>query len=284
MTGIIKRPDGAGLPASAGGAVTPMAQKLGALSKGRIGSRLPVVGERGELYAAFAFDTTGSMYDWFEEGTRAIGRIAAEVWQRQKEFRFAYIPYKNHGDEDCFDGHHPFATTEFTAELRRMEQQLAAVNNGGGGDGLCAMEDVFHFLNTDAQWPKLAKKTLVVIGDMPPHGVLDGIGKCPHEYNYRAEVARLKDQKVPVYTVYCHDEQELASARKQKIKDFYHWLAAETGGKCLELADIDELVQVLIGVCMKETGHLQDYLKQLGRQGRLNGKTEKNLLLLGGGR
>ena len=282
MGGIIKRPE------VAGGAVTPMAQKLSALSKGVAGSRLPAPpwrGGRGELYAAFAFDTTGSMHPWFTEGKRAIGRIAAEVWQRQKGFRFAFVPYKNHGDEGCFDGHHAFAVTEFTNELTRIEQQLDKVRQeGGGNDGLCALEDVFHFLNTGAEWPTLAKKTLIVIGDMPPHGVVDDVSKCPNEFDYRAEVARFKEKKITAYTVYCHDENYLDSKRIKKIAEFYRWLATETGGKCLALTDVDELVPVLIGVCLKETGHLGDYLKQLSRQGKLTCKTEKNLLLLGGGK
>lgn len=280
MGGIIKRPDGGNA-----GAVTPMAQRLGALAKGTAGSRLPAIGGKGELYAAFACDTTGSMFPWFKEALRAIGRVASEVWQRQKAFRMAFVPYKNHGDEDCFDGHHAFAATEFTNELPRIEQQLKSIERGGGGnDGLCALEDVFHFLNAEAEWPMQAKKTLVVIGDMPPHGVLDNVSKCPNEFDYRREVAKFKEKKITVYTVYCHDENDLDSARTNQIAEFYRWLATETGGKSLTLADVDELVQVLIGVCLKETGHLNDYVNQLRKQGRLIGKTEKNLLQLGGGK
>jgi len=155
---------------------------------------------------------------------------------------------------------------------------------GGGDDGLCALEDVFHFLNTDAEWPVQAKKAVVVIGDMPPHGVLDAVSVCPNEFDYRAEVARFKEKKITAYTVYCHDENDLDSPRTKKIAEFYRWLAVETGGKCLTLGDVDELVQVLIGVCLKETGHLKDYMEQLRMQGRMIGKTEKNLLQLGGGK
>ena len=280
MGGIIKRPDGGGA-----GPLTTMSARLGALAKGSPGSRLPAIGGQGELYLALACDTTSSMFPWFKEAKQTIGRIASEVWKRQKGFRIAYLPYKNHGDEDSFDGHNAFASTGFTKELARIDQQLAKVKRGGGGnDGLCALEDVFHFLNTDAEWPALAKKTLVVIGDMPPHGVCDAVGVCPNEYDYRAEVAKFKEKKITAYTVYCHNESDLTGARTNKTAEFYRWLAAETGGKCLTLGDVDELVQVLVGVCLKETGHLNDYVDKLRRQGKMIGKTERNLLLLGGGR
>ena len=280
MGGIIKRPDGGGA-----GPLTTMSARLGALAKGSPGSRLPAIGGQGELYLALACDTTSSMFPWFKEAKQAIGRIASEVWQRQRGFRVAFVPYKNHGDESCFDGHNAFASTGFTNELERIDQQLASVRRGGGGDdGLCALEDVFHFLNTDAEWPALCRKTLVVIGDMPPHGVCDAVGVCPNEYDYRAEVAKFKEKKIAAYTVYCHDESDLTGARTKKTAKFYRWLAAETGGKCLTLGDVDELVQVLVGVCLKETGHLNDYVDKLRRQGKMIGKTEKNLLLLGGGR
>ena len=292
MVGIIKRPDGddRSKPSlreqNPDSALTPMAKKLSGLARpSSIGSRLPAVGGQGELYAAFACDTTGSMFRWFDEAKRAIGRIASEVWQRQKGFRLAFVPYKNHRDEGCFDGHHPFSSTGFTNELERIDQRLASVRReGGGNDGLCALEDVFHFLNTDADWPRLAKKMLVVIGDMPPHGLLDAVSVCPNEFDYRVEVEKFKEKKIPVYPVYCHDENNLVSARSNKVAEFYRWLAAETGGKCLPLADIDDLVQVLIGACLKETGHLPDYVAQLRKAGRFVGQTEKNLLLLGGGK
>jgi len=236
------------------------------------------------LYAAFAFDTTGSIYPWFKEGKRVIGCVATEVWKRQKGFHLSYLAYKNHGDEGHFDGHHPFAATGFTTELRRIEQQLEKVHQGGGGDGKCALEDVFRFLNTEAEWATYAKKILVVIGDMPPHGVLDAVSVCPNEIDYRAEVARFKEKRITVYTVYCHDEQDLASQQGQRIAEFYRWLAEETGGKTLTLANVDDLVQVLIGACLKETGHLPGYVAQLRKSGRFVGRTERNLLLLGGGK
>ena len=235
------------------------------------------------LQIAFAFDTTGSMYPYYQAGIDAIGRIATEVKAKNPDSEFCYIPYKNHGDEeDFFNGVQPFFATDFMSSPEAMQEALQKIRNGGGGDGLTGLEDVLHFLAQEVHWKPGATKVNVLIGDMPPHGVIDAISVCPHEYDYQDEAEKLKVKGVKVYSVFCFDEKELISRRLQKVQEFFKWIAENNGGKYLEMADIGEIADLLIGICMKETGHLKDFIRDLKGRGQLSPATERKLLLLEG--
>lgn len=237
----------------------------------------------GDLQVVFFCDTTGSMYPYFERVRDSIVRIAERIAQERVQAQFAAYAYKNHGDEAYhFDGAYPFLHRPLTADPNAIRSALAEVRPGGGGDGLCAVEDAFHHLNTQTGnviGGKM-KRVGVVIGDMPPHGVVDRLSHCPHEYNYREEVAELHRKGFTFYSVFCFEEGELASERKQKIQEYYRWLARETGGKCLDLTDIASLVDVLLGICMKETGHLDSFLAEIRKRPALPATTQRLLLQL----
>ncbi|MBI2551831.1 VWA domain-containing protein [Candidatus Uhrbacteria bacterium] len=237
----------------------------------------------GDLEVVFFCDTTGSMYPYFARVRDSIVAIAKRIAQEQVRAQFAVYAYKNHGDEaQHFHGVYPFLHQPLTADPEMIRKTLAEVRPGGGGDGLCAVEDAFHHLNAQARSVVggKAKRVGVVVGDMPPHGVLDRVSGCPHEYDYRAEVADLAKKGFAFYSVFCSQESERTSPRKQKIQDYYQWLAREHGGKYLELAELDALVDVLLGICMKETGRLDSFIAQVGKQMALPATTRRLLLQL----
>lgn len=234
------------------------------------------------LQIAFLFDTTGSMYPFFKQGKKGIAEISRKVSEKHPHTQFSYVAYKNHGDEEkFFDGTHAFFATPFTNNPREIEIAMEKIRNGGGGDGLTALECVLHFLTHQASWDLSATKAVVLIGDMPPHGVLDKIGDCPHEVDYRAEVASLKSKGIKIYSVFCCEEEDLHSSRKKRVKEFFKWIAKETDGKYLELAEINELVDLMTGICMKETGHLEEFIQELKiRRPQLPQSTARALLAL----
>lgn len=232
------------------------------------------------LQVAFLFDTTGSMYPYFKQGQQSIYRIVKKVAERHKDALFSYIAYKNHGDELYFDGVYPFYASDFTSIPSKIDKEMAKIQNGGGGDGLTALEDVLHYLNVSTQWHPLATKVIVLIGDMPPHGVLDSKDGCIHGYAYDQEVKNLAAKKIKIYSVFCCEEEAYLSSRKQKVLSFFKWIAKECGGYFLQLAEIDDLVDLLIGICMKETGHLSDFINELKVTGILSHSKAKLLLPL----
>lgn len=234
-----------------------------------------------ELQVVFFCDTTGSMYPYFERVCASIGQIVERLTREGVQGEFAVYAYKNHGDEGHFDGINPFAHQPFSRDPTQITATLAQVRPGGGGDGLCAIEDALHHLNAHALVQISGMKRVgIVIGDMPPHGVVDRVSHCPHEYDYRVEVTELHRQGFTFYSVFCAEEGELASARKQKIQQYYRWLAKETGGKYLDLTDIESLVDVLLGICLKETGRLDSFMAELSRRVALPATTRRLLLQL----
>jgi len=252
---------------------------------GKLPLPAPGINSSGDLQVVFAFDTTCSMFPYFKAGKDAIRNIAAELKVKRPSAEFCYIAYKNHGDEQYFGTSYPFFATEFTSNADSLIQSLDRIDNSGGGDdGLTAIEDVLHYLSSEVNWRPRATKVLVLIGDMPPHGVVDAVSQCPHEYDYREEAERLNRKGVKIYSVHCFDERDLAGQRLQKIQGFFKQIAEDNGGKYLTMEDINEVSQLLIGICMKEIGHLSEFIRDLKSSGQLTPGTERKLRLLEGKR
>ena len=254
-------------------------------SVGVLGIKKKISGFGQNFNIAFLFDTTGSMYPYFELGRNSIKEIIAKVKNKVEKAKFCYIAYKNHGDEGkYFDGGKVFLATELTEDAVVLEAMMDRVGSSGGGlDGLTCLEDVFYHLNVNLRWDEMAVKAAVLIGDMPPHGVLDSVAKCPFEYNYQNELKLLAEKGIKIYSVFCFEEDELISERKQRVQRFFEQAAQITSGYYLELADIQDLVDLLVGICMKETNHLDDFILSLKNQGQLTTSKEKLLLRLKGG-
>jgi hypothetical protein len=100
---------------------------------------------------------------------------------------------------------------------------------------------------------------------MPPHGAIDPISKCPFKIDYRQEIQKLIRIGVKVYSVYCDTDiyNFMGKERKTKIENFYYQIAEETGGKKLSLEDTHLLITILLGICMKETDRLDEFIASL---------------------
>jgi hypothetical protein len=212
-----------------------------------------------KIQLCFACDSTGSMYEVFSQAISSIKQILNEIKITKPEASF--IAYKNHGDEEYFDNEKAFIASPWTENFSEIYALLSKIKSNGGGDGLTVLEDVLQYLVIHGGWKKDSKKILVIIGDMPPHGVIDSINKCPNGISYKEQVASLKDMGVTIYSVFCstNDLSSTFSARKKKVYDFYKWIANETGGKCLSLEEMHEITVMLKAICIKESGQIKDY-------------------------
>lgn len=264
-------------------AIVPVPAALAARMKSltaRPSATTAVPGASPGLEVVFFCDTTGSMFHFFDTAREGMEKIADRLGQERVKVRTAVYAYKNHGDEIDLDGQHPFLHQPFTDDLARVKETLGQVEKGGGGDGLCAVEDAFHHLNCAVGTAALdVKRVAIAIGDMPPHGVVDSVSRCAREYDYRIEVAELHRKGFTFYSVFCFEEGDMELRHTAKIQEYYRWLAGEHGGKYLELAEMDALVDVLTGICMKETGRLDSFMAELVKRPRLGGATTQRLLL-----
>lgn len=235
------------------------------------------------LEICFAFDTTGSMHPVFKAGQEAIREIMDEI-KKSTSAKMAFIAYKNHGDEKYFDSEKPFAATPWTDDPTEFQFLMNQIPNAGGGDGLTALEDVFRYVGQNMVWDPNSAKALVIVGDMPPHGVLDSVSRCSLGIDYRQEIRLLKNLGIKVYAIYCDTDirNVMGKDRKQKTQNFYHWIAQETGGKCLSLEDIRLLVTILLGICMKEANRFDEFVATLSKRKQLGPGEQKVIRALKG--
>ncbi|MCX6745727.1 MAG: VWA domain-containing protein [Candidatus Parcubacteria bacterium] len=228
------------------------------------------------LQVVMMFDITGSMFPYFELVRKKIQDIISAVKKESPDAEFAIFAYRNHGDEDKYK--QIYYTFPLSRNLEALFSYLCTITKGGGGpDALTCLEDCLMEA-TKLAWDVSCPKAIVIIGDMPPHGVLDSVAHCYKGIDYRQEVGKLKAKAVKIYTVYCESQ----NSKSQKVRDFYQSLAKANYGKFLEIADLDILIELLIAICLKETGNLDKFLKQLEQTGQLKEPQKKALLMLKG--
>ena len=126
------------------------------------------------------------------------------------------------------------------------------IGEGGGGPEAveCALHEAVAFT-----WDKTAPKAIILIGDKPPHGVMDGLKSCTKMRDYREEVKAVKVKGIKIYPILCNNISE--------TEGNFRWMADITGGKFFYLKEISDLSDLLIGICLKETGKLPYFEKKL---------------------
>ncbi|MBI5023187.1 MAG: VWA domain-containing protein [Candidatus Magasanikbacteria bacterium] len=259
---------------------TPLSitQRIQALSSKGVAS-----GKHAALQVVFFCDTTGSMYSYFDRVRCSINQIVERITQEGISAEFAVYGYKNHGKEEWIMNGLPFQHQAFTTDAATILNMR--MWKGGGGDGLCAVEDAFHHLNqTISSHPIFfgAKRVAIVIGDMPPHGVIDSVTNCPYQYDYRQEVRELHRHGFTFYSVFCCSE-DVANLGYEEIPNYFRWLAKETNGRYLDISDINSLIDLLLGICMKEIRRLDSFIADLEKRRTLSPNTKRLLLALKAG-
>lgn len=270
MNDIQKRGTGGGLTNSKSGL------NLGALrsSQKRLRTSSPIIKNitaqgTPALQLVMMFDITGSMFSYFELVREKLNEIITIVKKESPNTEFSVMAFRNHGDSSYSQIYY---ITPLTNDAETIRSAIANIQKGGGGtDALTCMEDCFKEVNQLA-WNPSSPKAIVIVGDMPPHGVIDSVGKCPNDINYQHEIDQFISKGITVYSVFC--------GYHEKVREFYQSIAARTKGKYLELKEIDLLVDILVGVCMKQTGRLASYLDSLRKTGQLTSKKQKILHLL----
>lgn len=222
-----------------------------------------------DLQCAMMFDITGSMFKYFDAVKQKIAEISETVMRRAPRSEFSIFAYRNHGNENLGNIYYASRLTGNIGELSNFLEQIE--QGGGGRDGLTCMEECFSEANRRS-WAVSSAKSIVIIGDMPPHGVRDSIKKCPNNIDYRIEVEKFKQKGIKLYPVFCGHHKD--------VRKFYQWLATETGGRFLELDEIDLLSDLLVAICMKSLGRLDEHKHDLSNTKRLPDKTEKLLKML----
>ena len=208
------------------------------------------------LDVVFAIDTTGSMDPYINEVKDNILKIIEDVLSYSQGVKMGMVAYKDHGDE----GENEFYLTKILPLTFNKKEIVDFIRSpelhvGEGGDGPEAVECALHEA-VNLNWsPASTPKALILIGDKPAHGVIDSFRACTRMKDYRAEVETIKNKGIKIYPILCNNIHETESS--------FRWMANETGGTFIYLKEIAGLTDLLIGICLKETGKLLEYKAKL---------------------
>jgi hypothetical protein len=207
------------------------------------------------LDVVFMIDTTGSMDPYIDEVKHNIIRIIENVLDYSPKIRMGCVAYKDHGDEGE-DEYYLTKILPLTFDRKEivgfMRSPELHIGEGGGGPEAveCALREAVTL-----HWNATAPKAIILIGDKPPHGVTDGLSCCTKMRDYREEVKALKKKEIKVYPILCNHITE--------TEGNFRWMANETGGTFSYLKEISDLSDLLIGICLKETGQLASFEKKM---------------------
>lgn len=229
---------------------------------------LDKVRQAASLEVAFLFDTTGSMDAYLAEVQMHVQLIVREIFKRVAGARIAVIVYKDHEQG-------PYVT--MTCPLTDKEAELVSflkspeIAPGAGGGGAEAVECALYEANQLDWSTHSIGKAIILIGDKPPHGVMDSFEECTSRRDYREETRKLKDRQIKIYTVLCN---HVAETRAN-----FEWLAEQTGGQFLTLDNIQDIVELIVAVSIKESNPLllKAYTEELRQKGVLTESKRKLL-------
>lgn len=246
-------------------------QKAKIAPLGGLGMMGNSLGLSPSLQLLMMFDITGSMFGYFDLIRSKLKEIVSVVKEKARQAEFSVFAYRNHGDELGYK--EIYYTFPLTSDQDTLFSQLETIEKGGGGqDALTCMEDCLQEAN-NLIWNMQSPKALVIIGDQPPHGVVDSMSKCPREINYKWEIEKLGGKEVKIYTVFCPGAEE-------RTVNFYRETAQKNGGRFLQIEEIDLLKELIIGICMKEIGNFDNYVRDLEKTKQLTPIRKKALAML----
>lgn len=216
------------------------------------------------LDVALIFDTTGSMYQYLEEVRQKLGRLAAEIPAALPNARIGVVAFGDYDD--------PYVTKvlPLTGDFQQVRAFIGAVEKTDGGDAPEAVEAALREAN-QLDWRLGSTRVIVLVGDAPPHGVDDPM----LQFDYQEETHALAQQGIRIYATQCGADPSTEAT--------FRWMASQTKGMYLPLANIADIVDLLIGICMKAVGSLGDYQQKLSSQKPLTDSQKRVFKLLTSG-
>ncbi len=220
------------------------------------------------LEIVFMFDTTGSMDVYLAEVQTHVQLIIREIKKRVSDARIGIVVYKDHEQGPYVTLQLPLTDQEDKIISFLRSPQIEPGAGGGGAEAVeCALYEANRF-----EWSNQNRgKAIILIGDKPPHGVMDSFEECSSGRDYRVEINSLMAKKIKIYTVLCNNVAETRSN--------FQWMAEKTGGKFVTLEDIQDLVNLIVAVSIKESNPLllQSYTDELLKKGSLTDSKRKLL-------
>jgi Mg-chelatase subunit ChlD len=200
------------------------------------------------------FDTTGSMFGYLKDVRDSLVKLSDEVIRSIPDVNVSIIAFGDHCDERST---YLVKTLPFTNDFGKIGSFIWSVGETSGGDAPEAYEDALAAANR-LHWRQDARRVAVLVGDDVPHPAY----ACPYKFDAEIEVDKLATHEVRLYPVQCGDVEEATR--------FYTRLAERTGGTLLDFNQgFGPLVDIIVAICMKETGSMDSYQLRLEKRGML---------------
>ena len=211
------------------------------------------------------------MYQFLSRVRCELGHLSREIFGRLPLSRVGLLGYGDYCDAATTYVTKSLDFTSDTSEVTQFTENLLQTH---GGDFPEAVEEAL-FVANQMSWRLGSRRAIALIGDAPPHGVIDSVTNCKHGHFWRQEVHKLQQKGIRLYSIQCGQHQE--------TKRVFQKMSAITGGVYLRLDNINDLVDLLIGICMEETGLLRSFQERLQRSQRLTASKQDLLRCLGEG-
>jgi len=157
-------------------------------------STAPPLPPGGLLEIVFSFDTTGSMYGYL---TEVRGRIKDMVQRLQADIPEIRIAIIAHGDY-CDKDNYIVKWIDFGATVPELCDFVENVKVTSGGDTDECYELVLRRVQEVLSWTPGSQRSLVMIGDAPPHEPGYRYDDFTNDIDWREEAEKLK-QMVDTY-------------------------------------------------------------------------------------
>lgn len=184
-----------------------------------------------------SFDTTGSMYPCLAEVRRHVVNITQRLFREIPQLRLAVIA---HGDY-C-DAPNTLTVQDFTADPATICAFVESAPATGGGDYPECYELVLQ-RTRELDWrPTATVKSLILMGDAPPHGPREN----PTRIDWRVEAEALANRNVQVFAVQC------LNRGNREAFDFYSTVSAMTNGYHMFLDQFSYIKDMIQAICFKQ--------------------------------
>ena len=196
-----------------------------------------------------SFDTTGSMYPCLSEVRRHTTTMCERLFREIPSLRVAIIA---HGDY-C-DGDKVISQQDFTSDQEQIKQFIQNAPSTSGGDFPECYELVLRTVKGLSWRPDATMKSLILIGDAPPHEKNEN----PQKIDWREEAESLNNRNIQVFSVQC-----LNNGNKESFK-FYSEVAMATNGYHVFLDQFSYIKDMIQAICFKQ--YNQDHLAQFEKE------------------
>ncbi|KAJ3274347.1 hypothetical protein HK104_004117, partial [Borealophlyctis nickersoniae] len=184
---------------------------------------------------AISFDTTGSMYSYLDE----VKIFAKETINKVLSLGSDKVEMCIIAHGDYCDEHSSYLMVKsgFSSDVGYLVKFIEDVGRTGGGD----MPEAYEYVlakTLELEWQPEAQKSLIMIGDAPPHE--------DHQarYNWKEEVAKYAERGIKIYAIQCGGVHG-ASA-------FYEKMAEDTFGVHLDLKKVAEITDFVVAIAYAE--------------------------------